>query len=460
MFVSGIAQGLGQGMQMQAKGELDRENINQLKEAGNMRRQQFKQQQTQGNLQNEQLMMQVDELKNQMLQMDKKRVQEYSYDSITNWMNSSDDRYLQSAYVENPLLNKTMAKRLGLKQITDVQSDGNGNLVFKDSMSGKEQQIPVATFLPSIGYYQQQDKVTREKAEEKFSKLEKQWKLKKTMAETAKLEKEATTAGQPSLKDQLIIQEKMLKINGLTNENKIAEAVNEIDSLANEGKSEEVYKAVTSNSKLYKEILPDESTKKVVREGRTAAKLSQRIGDFSESLSAAIKEDKVGGITNALTHIFTKYGIGTEEAEKTAAEVEGLVSRGESITADQLKLITGAAFNEEEMRVRLDSLTSAMKGYTGKVAVQKLIDSMQEWKATATNYTANLSRVQQEFIKGSLKQSDNEFDKTVSIDTGKPKAETIEVQGKMIPINTPINYKGQMIVIDKDGNVSPYKGAK
>ena len=157
-FFGGIAQGVGQGMINISKGEMDREKMKELKAEADHRRQMrpMEMQQAQGQV--EQQGMQINQLKQQLLQQDQKMVQDESYRYIDSYLNSTsgedgklDDRYLNSAYVENELLNKSMSKRLGMKQITNIENDGTGNLIFKDSMSGKEKQVPLATFLPSIG---------------------------------------------------------------------------------------------------------------------------------------------------------------------------------------------------------------------------------------------------------------------------------------------------------------------
>lgn len=418
-FVGGIAQGVGQGFKNQAQGEMDREKINGIKAEAEHRRQMRPLEMQQAKGQVEQQGMQINQLKQQLLKQDQKMVQDESYRYIDSYLNSGelsqdgalDDRYLNSAYVENPLLNQSMSKRLGMKQITGITNDGTGNLVFKDSMSGQEKQIPLATFLPSIGYFNKRDTVHNEKAEELYKKNKQFWEINKLKSETGKNvaltnkanRPESSGSGGLSIKDQLYIEEKMLSIANKTSDLNTSNNVKAVDKEAGKGNHAGVYNMVTNSTKLYQEMFPTAADKNQVKDGRTALRLGVGLKDLQKDLDKAIDNDQVGGIPNMMISYLGKYGIGTKDSVSKAALAEALTTGGEALTADQLKLITGAAFNETEMMVKLKPLIGAMQGYDGsKVAKSKFKEAVNQWDRTASNYISTLPKSYQSYVKGSL----------------------------------------------------------
>ena len=132
-------------------------------------------------------------------------------------------------------------------------------------------------------------------------------------------------------------------------------------------------------------------------------------------MDAAIDKNDVGGITNAVMNYIGKYGIGTDNQVTRAAVSEALKSKGESLTADQLKLITGAAINETEMQVRLEPLIGAIMGYDGsEVAKSKMSAAISEWDRTAGNYIATLPNAHRAFVQGSIEAENRGAKKPVA----------------------------------------------
>lgn len=486
MFLGNIAQGVGQGLTNVAKGEMDREKANQLKEQGQRAKEQFAMQKEQhgqsmqqGKLTIEQLEMQNKSMQQQYSKMLMTQAMDTSFSYIDDYYKEGgeDPKLLNTALVQNKDMNMLLAnnKTLGidLGQITRVVDNPDDTFTLVNDLTGKEKTLPEHLVMNSLGYYTKRDAVQVERAEKAYivkkrkqeeklsnAKIGQAWaSAAASKAQAKKYEKEADNVGKGggglSIKDQLYIQEKLLSIQSKTNEVNVNQSIGELDKLAAvPGNENQIYNTIVSNTALHSELFPDESTKKVVREGRTAAKLSQRMTDYADDLGKAIDDGQTSGLDKMVVNFFAKYNVGTEEAVKASAKVEGLVSRGESITADQLKLITGAAFNDTEMEVRLGALVSAMRGYEGgNVSKEKLKESLNEWKATASNYTLPLTNTHQAFIKGSLNQSDSQFDKKVN---EKPK--TFNIKGKEFPVGYKFKMKdGSEAELTADGKLVPVK---
>jgi len=418
-FLGGIAQGVGQGMVNVSKGEMDREKMAELKAEANHRRQMRPMEMQQARGQVEQQSIQISELNKQIKKRDIMIMQDKSFSYLDSYFrgdDKGDEEYLNAGIVQNPDINKMIANskelNINLGQITNVTDNDNGTLTLKNSITGKEKTLPTQLLLTSLGYFTRRDAVEIKESEKEFLSEKRRWDLNKLKAETSKNIAQANKANRPEasgndgydLKDLLYIQEKQLSIAGKESEADTSNMIKEVDSLASEGKDTEVYDKVTSNTNLYQKVFPTQTDRNQVKDGRTALRLGIGLKDLQAELDKAIDNKDVGGLPNMMVNYFSKYGIGTQSTVARAALAEALTTKGEAITADQLKLITGAAFNETEMQIKLKPLISAMQGYDGSnVAKAKFKAAMTEWDRTASNYISTLPKSHQSYVKGSLR---------------------------------------------------------
>jgi len=367
MFVSGIANSLD--LSSGVKGEMSREKINQLKEVGQQRREMFGLQKQGAQNQNEQMNMQIKQLQQQLIQQDMKMVQDESYRYIDNYLTTPtedgtlDDRYLNSAYVENPLLNQSMSQKLGLKQITEVKNDGTGNLIFKDSMSGKEKQVPLEMFLPSIGYFSKRDSVHNQKAEEAFKKNKQIWETKKLQAETMKALRpdEVKPSEQLAMNKLQVSNIKDVPFKDKDNWNKALESgegtfnVNgeEVDVL-------KVAKEVESDAKTI-----GANTNKYITELPAALNTIEKVKSQLENMT----DEEYNILTNAGSYINRYLGSG-DEKDKAALDqkLQKLNSSARVALLDYLTMKTGAAFSIPELGEYKDMLFDPAKTREANIA--------------------------------------------------------------------------------------------
>jgi len=355
MFLSGIAQGVGQGMTNIAKGEQDRLStdskrlqIEEAKKTAEHNRQMRPYELSAAQSGKEKTDMEVEMLKMQLQQVQDVNMRDTTFSYVDEYIqgdNKGDEDLLRTALIQNPTVRDRIAKDpkfgVNLQNITDVVDNDDGTLTFKNSHTGKESTVPTFQVYTGIGYFTKRDQVQIKKAEQEMATEKARWDLNKTKSEVYKTQAEASKLNQESIK----IQREQQKIQAETMNYK------EIVDLAENPKADtnslnKASSKIKYNKEVMEKLLKDDlytGTNEHLSMYDAASDLNKQVDMLAEGLM----KDPVNTVKN-----FVRNRVGyniSPEKEKQIAEANTMQTKLMLLTMDYLQYKSGAAFGQVEL---------------------------------------------------------------------------------------------------------------
>ena len=193
---------------------------------------------------------------------------------------------------------------------------------------------------------------------------------------------------------------------------KETEQLNNLREKANNSKDKDFYKIYKSSPKLMEQdLMKNGDMRKNLSEATTAALIVKEMEKFEAKAEVLMKLQNATTIDDKIKGEVAKYfpGLTDDDWNDRAKLMSYLTTQAKQLAANQIKLLSGAAFTTEEFK---NQVNDYLKGIDNLQSVDSWKESLASlknaWRTNTGKYNGMLTGAQQRFLSGLIQSSEEE----------------------------------------------------
>lgn len=210
--------------------------------------------------------------------------------------------------------------------------------------------------------------------------------------------REQGTYASGSIKDQAKLKE--------------TEQLNNLREKANNSNDKDFYKIYKSSPKLMEQdLMKNGDMRKNLSEATTAALIVKEMEKFEAKAEVLMKLQNATTIDDKIKGEVAKYfpGLTDNDWNDRAKLMSYLETQAKQLAANQIKLLSGAAFTTEEFRNQVNDYLAGLDKLKSVDSWKESLASLKNaWKTNVGKYNGMLTGAQQRFMSGLIQSSEEE----------------------------------------------------
>lgn len=193
---------------------------------------------------------------------------------------------------------------------------------------------------------------------------------------------------------------------------KETEQLNNLREKANNSNDKDFYKIYKTSPKLMEQdLMKNGDMRKNLSEATTAALIVKEMNKFEARAEVLMKLQHATTIDDKIKGEVAKYfpGLTDDDWNDRAKLMSYLETQAKQLAANQIKLLSGAAFTTEEFKNQVNDYLAGLNNLKSVDSWKESLASLKNaWKTNAGKYNGMLTGAQQRFLSGLIQSSEEE----------------------------------------------------